>query len=334
MKLNARPTDEVIARYLAGESLPSETEQVELWAESSPENKQDLAAFRMVWNESAVKSPVINTDAAWARVKTRIETNQKQVISIKRNSQKWVWLAAASVILIVALTFLLPKNDSIEYSEVFHSGNAQQELMLPDSSVVQLKPQSTLRWTKGFEGRERRLQLEGEARFSVRKNPSKPFIVACGDEYVRVLGTTFQVSHASGSDQTHVLVEEGKVLLSNTLTAEAKSDSSAVILLGGQSGWLKTGQKVKVSSIDPVQASFAFDKTLVFENTDLRAVCLILSEAFKKKIELSDAKLEQCRLTATFKQQELSEILQIIATTFNLNIIEQQGNTVLSGDGC
>jgi ferric-dicitrate binding protein FerR (iron transport regulator) len=80
---------------------------------------------------------------------------------------------------------------------------------LPDGSVVMLAPHSKIIYTPGLTGDSRAISLEGDAGFSVSRDPARPFVVLAGDIAVRVLGTSFLVR--SGPDSTEVMVTTGIV---------------------------------------------------------------------------------------------------------------------------
>jgi transmembrane sensor len=339
MQSNQQPSDELIARFLAGEVSATERMEVELWANDSEENAAELKRLQQIFNTpSKAETQTYNTDAAWKKVKPRLTPDEVPVVQLhpKKSNKRWIAIAAASVAVLAGLFVIFNNRNATEitYNQTIESGSSPKEVVLPDSSIVMLKPQSTLSYVEGFEGNERRLRLEGSARFVVRKNPSKPFIVESRGSFVRVLGTTFLVENSISKNETIVQVEEGKVLLSEELTNQPKNDSSAVVLEAGKSGSINDEHKVQVQSIDPKEAAFSFDQTIVFENTDLKSAIGLLSKFFGKEIQLVSENIANCRLTATFRHQGLQEILQIIATTFNLEVKEENGVRIISGNGC
>ena len=339
MQSSQQPSDELIARYLAGEASANERVEVESWANENEVNAEEFKRLQQIFiAPSKFESPSYNTDAAWKKIKPRLTPDEAPVVPINpgKSNKRWITLAAASVAILAGLFVIFNKGNTpeIAYNRTIESGNSPKEVVLPDSSIVMLKPQSTLSYVEGFKGDDRRLKLEGGARFVVRKNPAKPFIVESRGAYVRVLGTTFLVENSLNKNETIVKVEEGKVLLSDELTNEPKNDSSAVVLVAGKSGSINNEHKVQVQSIDPKEAAFSFDQTIVFENTDLKSAVGLLSKFFGKEIQLGSGNIANCRLTATFRHQGLQEILQIIATTFNLEVKEENGVRIISGDGC
>ena len=69
----------------------------------------------------------------------------------------------------------------------------QYQLTLPDGTKVWLNAASTLNYPTAFVGKDRQVQLKGEAYFEVAEDKNKPFTVLVGDMQVNVLGTHFNV---------------------------------------------------------------------------------------------------------------------------------------------
>ncbi|BAV07738.1 FecR family protein [Filimonas lacunae] len=67
-------------------------------------------------------------------------------------------------------------------------------IQLPDKSMVYLNSASSLRFPVAFTGKERIVEMTGEAYFEVAKNSSQPFQVKAGLHTVQVLGTNFNIS--------------------------------------------------------------------------------------------------------------------------------------------
>ncbi|WP_109698771.1 FecR family protein [Chitinophaga deserti] len=84
----------------------------------------------------------------------------------------------------------------------------QFRLTLPDGTNVWLNAASELRFPTAFIGKERKVELTGEAYFEVAKDASKPFMVktASGID-VQVLGTHFNISAYDGAASAVTLLE-------------------------------------------------------------------------------------------------------------------------------
>jgi transmembrane sensor len=89
---------------------------------------------------------------------------------------------------------------------------------LPDGSKVWLNAASSLRFPTSFTGKERLVELKGEAYFEIAKNPSMPFRVhvdGVGDGTdVKVLGTHFNIMAYANEHNRSTTLLEGMVKVS------------------------------------------------------------------------------------------------------------------------
>ena len=99
----------------------------------------------------------------------------------------------------------------IEYNTIIVPRKGEYQLILADGSKVYLNSESRLRFPTRFEGKERRVYLEGEGYFEVAKDTTKPFIVEAKEVDVRVLGTSFNVSAYVSEQAVRTTLVSGKV---------------------------------------------------------------------------------------------------------------------------
>lgn len=93
-------TDDLLVKYLLGETSAAEDAQVQDWVKDSRENKDHLDQLRLIWNQSKTlaASVVTPTEEAWEQFKTRLNKPGK-TINIPRRSFGWVRVAALVVLL-------------------------------------------------------------------------------------------------------------------------------------------------------------------------------------------------------------------------------------------
>jgi transmembrane sensor len=90
----------------------------------------------------------------------------------------------------------------------------QYQVNLPDGTKVWLNASSSIRFPTAFVGRERRVELTGEAYFEVAKNAKKPFKVNLSNNLeVNVLGTHFNINAYQNSNSINTTLLEGSVAL-------------------------------------------------------------------------------------------------------------------------
>jgi ferric-dicitrate binding protein FerR (iron transport regulator) len=99
------------------------------------------------------------------------------------------------------------------YNMIATPNGGQYQVILPDGSKVWLNAASSLRFPTRFEGKERSVELTGEAYFEVAKNNSMPFRVKLPGNGmdVQVLGTEFDVMAYANELSSNTTLVSGKV---------------------------------------------------------------------------------------------------------------------------
>ncbi len=118
-------------------------------------------------------------------------------------------------------------------------------LTLADGSKVWLNAASSLRYPTAFAGKERKVEITGEAYFEVAHNPAMPFVVSKGGTTVRVLGTHFNINAYDDEHSLNVTLLEGRVSV-GTITGVRPQ----VISPGQQAQVEKSGDIELVNSVD------------------------------------------------------------------------------------
>ena len=155
-----------------------------------------------------------------------------------------------------------------------------------------------------YQSLSRRVHMEGKVAFSVKHDNARPFTVEGKLSQVRVLGTVFTVDE-SRADTAVVQVMSGKVQFS------AIGQSDTVILTGGMTAQV-TGERKDIQIIKEGKTG-----SFIFDNTPLPKVLEELSKFYKVKLV---ANKTDRRLTASFKDKSLDEIIEIIEKVLNVRI--------------
>jgi transmembrane sensor len=197
--------------------------------------------------------------------------------------------------------------------------------------VLELNAQSDVRVE--FTPRERRLVLEnGEAHFTVAKNPSRPFVVRAGSFSVRAVGTAFNIR--LDRSQVEVLVTEGRVTLDRLSPApHAKLPA------------LSAGQSVRISedaatahvappvqSLEPasIRAELAWQlPRLVFVETPLSEVVEQFNQRNHVQLELGDNELGQRPVGGTFRSDRVETFVQLLEKSGDVTVERPGENRIV-----
>ncbi len=179
--------DDLLNKYLAGDTTSDERVEVYEWIKSSPENEAKFNSFRRIKDYSI-----------WVDSNTSTKN---------RGRKSNIFLTMVQIAALFVLFFgayklfnpLLSNENSFETltSDNLKSYNAPSgeyiQFTLEDGTNVWLNSKSTLTYDSLFSNNERVVKLEGEAFFDVASDVNKPFKVHIGDYVVEVTGTEFNI---------------------------------------------------------------------------------------------------------------------------------------------
>jgi ferric-dicitrate binding protein FerR (iron transport regulator) len=328
--------DDLLAKYLADETDTHESDTVSEWIIASEDNQKTFEHSKLIWDsvKEAKNQQSVDVDTAWKKLnigkKTAVELSDfEEIRPVKQLNWVTNFLKIAAVLVVLfglwfvaARQFITPQNDVL----TFKTGNQSIEKILPDGTKILLSKNSTITFPLKFEGNTREINLTREGFFEVHHDATHPFIIHTQGADVRVLGTSFNV--LAYNAQVQVVVKTGRVQFSK--------NSNKVILDKGQKAEIlanvDTIIKSEVSDFEVVIEEKV--NSFVFEKKSLGEVASILSEKFGQPIIFSQEKIKNCKLTASFENEKLENIIVIIAETFNLKFQKQGDSILLSGEGC
>jgi transmembrane sensor len=87
----------------------------------------------------------------------------------------------------------------------------QYQLVLPDGTKVWLNAASSITYPTAFVGKERTVEVTGEAYFEVVHNAKQPFVVEAGDTRIEDIGTAFNVNAYPDEKVQKTTLLEGSV---------------------------------------------------------------------------------------------------------------------------
>jgi ferric-dicitrate binding protein FerR (iron transport regulator) len=324
--VNTDPIDsDLLALYLAGGANDVQRLTVEQWAAASAENALELERMRRIWTltESAGDMPFFDVDAAFTKVESRItEAESKgRVIPIGTGPRWMAWIAAAAVI--AGLVFAAQLFWRSPEPEVLFADASPVEKTLQDNSNVVLSEGTRM---EVLITDQRRVKLQGQAYFEVKRDEQKPFIVETGDVQVTVLGTSFSVTAYDTSEYVLVRVRSGLVRVSG-------GEETVELKAGEHARYHRTRHFLERPPAPPTEVWGL--RILQFEGATLQQVADQLQRIYKVQIDLRNPQISSCKLTAEFDNESIAMIMNVIAETFGLELRHpEERYFILDGDGC
>lgn len=196
--------DELLMKYIKGETTPEEREKVVRWLDEDPEHIHQYHSLRKLYDISL-----------WSP----IEENQQEEKQTRTFKPVWIeFLKVAAVILITFLgtkAFFDWKEDPVKMQTVIVPAGQRAELLLADGTKVWLNSRSKLKFPDRFQKDARNVELDGEGYFEVTHKEEAPFTVHTSRYDVKVLGTEFNVKAYNSKNQFEASLLKGGVEVSN-----------------------------------------------------------------------------------------------------------------------
>lgn len=201
------------------------------------------------------------------------------------------------------------ENSAISYNTISTPRGGQYEVVLSDGTHVWLNAASTLKFPAAFKGKERKVELTGEAYFEVAKNKKMPFKVLANGTEVQVLGTHFNVMAYSDEKAVETTLLEGSVKLYHTSGAEA-------VLQPGQQGLLETGKPgFQVHSVNTSDIVAWKNGYFVFDNENIQDIMRQISRWYDIDVTYSGNITNKNFGGSVSRFSNVSEVLNLLELT-------------------
>jgi transmembrane sensor len=198
-----------------------------------------------------------------------------------------------------------------QYVEVFSQRGVRSKVELPDGTSVWLNNSSKLRYPVAY-GKQRNVELEGEAYFDVAANPDKPFIVKAGNIDVKVLGTKFNVMSYPDDEKIEVALLTGSVELYKAIN-DKNNQFVANLTPGSLASFNKTSNKLSIREADVKRHIAWKEGKLSFYETPLKEVAREMERWYNCEIKIANDQLSNLHLTATFEGENLEQALKLMS---------------------
>ena len=327
-------SDDLIVAFLNGDATNEQSRMIQHWIAESPVNKKRVDDVHLIWTEAGKLDPkpiAVDVDKAWDSVFARMEKTDEKPLTRKTIPLFKTVLKIAAVIVpaFFVTYFYLHSHKEIKQLATVTT-NKTLVKKLEDGSEITINVHSKFEYPETFNDATREVSLQGEAFFSVAPNKAKPFIIHSNAVSIKVVGTSFNVK--TSKDCVEVLVKTGKVLLYSVL--KSTGDTVSVVLIpGNKAVYFRTSNTIIKEESSNENDMFWMTKTMVFNKTELSEVIAVLKKNYGVSIELKDQKFSTLRLTASFSNQSLESILEIIATSLTVEITKTPSSFVIHEKG-
>ncbi|MCE8503905.1 DUF4974 domain-containing protein [Bacteroides thetaiotaomicron] len=328
--------DELIANYLTESLDKNALDELKTWIAASAENQQYFIRQREIWFSAVSReaASVYDKDKAFENFRNRVES-QKEIQSTSRRgfSLSALWRYAAVVAIIIAVGCISYWQGEVNVKDTFADISVEAplgsktKLYLPDGTLVWLNAGSRMTYSQGFGVDNRKVELEGEGYFEVKRNEKIPFFVKTKDLQLQVLGTKFNFRDYPEDHEVVVSLLEGKVGLNNLL----REEKEAVLSPDERAVLNKANGLLTVESVTASNASQWTDGYLFFDEELLPDIAKELERSYNVKIHIANDSLKTFRFYGNFvrREQNIQEVLEALASTEKMQYkIEERNITI------
>lgn len=179
-----------------------------------------------------------------------------------------------------------------QQNSIWVPNGKQFELVLADGTKVWLNTASKLTYPVAFNGKDRRVILEGEAYFEVAHNKKMPFIVTANETEIVVTGTHFNVSAYPSDKSVKTTLFKGGV--------DVHKDNKKVSLIPGDQALTLQGNSGILKQHGDLEQALAWKNGyFIFDNMDLLAVMKSVARWYDITVTV-DQKKSMKRIGGTF----------------------------------
>ncbi|MGQ8338816.1 FecR family protein [Sunxiuqinia sp. A32] len=296
-----------IVELISGNLRGKEKEKILQEIEADSNLQEEYERVKNAWSLSNHNQSVDNIviEKSWV--------NFRRSLKKKGNYRILHLLKYAAIILIIfSMGILSQKYFSAdknfltknELNQIIVPNGERAELVLADGSKVWLNSGTKLELPRSFSKTERRVRINGEAYFEVKKG-KVPFIVSSNSGDIKVLGTSFNV-RAYENMQFQTTLAEGSIQF-NGLQKQK-------ILKPGQQLTINNGHEFEIESVDHLQISSWKEGIISFDREPLQEVFKKLERHYDIQI-IAPTGLSSIRFTGQIIDESIDEFMTLVDHT-------------------
>ncbi|MDD2437916.1 MAG: FecR domain-containing protein [Massilibacteroides sp.] len=311
----------VIHQFLGNRFSEKTEEKVQRWLIEKDDSNEKEKASLAFWNTLEAE-PNIMTYQSLKRVnaKTSFAKNKRSILFYRK-----LWRVAVVIIPFLMLAggsyYLFQREQIIQITTAY--GETRQ-IFLPDNSEVWLNSGTTIQYPKRFKNNTRKISLEGEAYFIVKRDTSRPFIVQTNNLSVKVLGTVFNVKAYPRDNKTIATLTSGKI------EVETNTKQSRVLNPNEQLTYNSQTSDINIMKISATDASGWTSGQLIFTNASIHEIFETLERRFNVSFEIQKTIVSKDIYTVRFlKNDDLEQILSVLEDVIGGFFYQKDGKKII-----
>jgi len=203
---------------------------------------------------------------------------------------------------------------TVDYNTITTPKGGQYNLVLADGTKVKLNAASSLKYPTAFAGKERNVELTGEAYFEVVKNKAMPFKVKTANQTVEVLGTHFNINAYADEAAIKTTLFEGSVKVS--------SGTNMMVIKPGQQAVADSENSLQLAdNVDTDEVLAWKNEMFQFNEADIKTIMRQIARWYDVDIEFKGKlppDLYRGKISRNVNVSEVLKILQLSGVNFTI----------------
>lgn len=304
--------DELLMKYIKGETTPEEREKVVRWLDEDPEHIHQYHSLRKLYDISL-----------WSPIEES-QQEEKQTRTLKP-----VWIEFLKVAAVILITFLGTKaffdwkDEPVKMQTVIVPAGQRAELLLTDGTKVWLNSRSKFKFPDRFQKDARNVELDGEGYFEVTHQEDAPFTVHTSKYDVKVLGTEFNVKAYNSKNQFETSLLKGCVEVSD-------ANKSQIVRLRPDEKVISDGSQLIRSAISDKNYFRWKEGLLCLDDESIGGLIDKLELYYDVKIIVQQASLMKYHYSGKFRISDgVEHVLKVLQLKHKFTYIEEEEQNLI-----
>lgn len=323
---------EKLLSFITGNIEKEEDAEVMGWINSTAENKEEFIRLKNLMALSSFGKQTLDIENEYYSLNKKLKSKSRGRIKLIKLYSRY------AAILIIAIVFgfaiselrfiIFTKTGEGTFHEFYSPEGQISEFTLTDGTRIWLNSDTRIKIPIDFNSRNRKIMLDGEAFFEVKKDKSHHFIIETQNILVKVFGTTFNLSSYKSDSFIETTLTEGKIGLKTT-----NNKKIAMLNPGQQIIYNKiTGESTKLT-VDTSPFESWRNGKMIFKDRSLEYIANKLNRWYSVEINFQDSDIKNLRFTGTIlKNKPLGQVLEVISLSapigFTIKINNDKKNQV------
>jgi len=317
---------ELMSRRFSGEILSEELQELDLLLSKDPDAQARYKLMQQFWEQHDNIHQSVIEDALQKTLQRLDLPVAAPAIPLKQGSRfKWFARAgvAAAIIIVAGLAYFLLRREKeggqMALVEKQNSKGVKSTIELTDGSKIWLNADSKIQYPTVFAGNTREVYLNGEAFFEVTKDPSRPFIIHLSNGTVKVLGTSFNIRAYDNEKIIETSVATGRVAFIPKYEKSRKKQDTVFLTPDNKARYLFYKEEVITEPTISREDKAWTEGKLIFKAMTLEDIGIRLERNFGKKVVFVSDGPRQFRLTGSFQNNSLEDIMYYLHKSMDFN---------------